>query len=280
MNRIIKKSIRIASIIALLAMVIFELDTNAQKISTSPTRINYKVSPGASGRSTITVSNNSANRQGFQVSFGDFSASITGKSQFGGEREESRSCSDWLTATPAVFELDPGESQQVSVLMDVPADSSALVARWAVAYVRLRAPENDGQGTDVQNLKVQVNQSYQFGVYIFQTPPSVTESRGEITGLDYVDNTFTIKMKNAGETFLRCNSYIELTSLTTGETKRINTRGFTILPALNRNTVFNIPPDFPPGKYSVLAVMDYGNREEVEAAEMEIQIPKREIQKN
>lgn len=264
---------RVFSIVMLL-MTYFIWDTAAQKISTSPTRINYKVSPGGSGRSRITVANNSVGKQGFQVTFGDFSASINGKSQFSAEGTEDRSCSSWLTATPAVFELEPGETQDIQVLIDVPGDSSALIARWAVAYVQLTAPENDGQGSG-EGLKVQVNQSYRFGVYLFQTPPSATDSKGEIKGLNYENDIFTISMKNAGETFLRCNSYIELTSLSTGETKRVTTRGFTMLPALNRNTAFKIPQDMPPGRYSVLAVMDYGNRDEVEAAEMEILIPER-----
>ncbi len=260
--------------LAMLLMSYFAWDASAQKISTSPTRINFKVTPGASGRSTITVANNSTDRQGFQVNFGDFSANASGKSQFSEKGVISRSCADWLTATPGVFELAPGETQDVSILLDAPADSSALLARWAVAYVRLR-PLDFGTKDASDGLNVRVNQSYRFGVYIFQTPPNANDAKGEISGLDFKDNLFTIQMRNAGETFLTCNSYIELTSLSTGETKRINTRGFTMLPALNRNTVFTIPPDIAPGRYSVLAVMDYGNREEVEAAEMEITIPEK-----
>lgn len=269
----LRKTSRIITMMVLLLSVLV-WDTYAQKISTSPTRINFKVEPGASGRSRITVSNNSASKQGFQVNFGDFSASVTGKSQFSDKGVQSRSCADWLTATPAVFELEPGETQDVSLIMDVPSDSAALMARWAVAYVRLREPEVEGKGTG-DGLNVKVNQSYRFGVYIFQTPPSATESRGEISGLNFENSLFTINMKNAGETFLRCNSYIELTNLSTGATERITTRGFTMLPALSRNTVFKIPEETPAGRYSVLAVMDYGNREEVEAAEMEILIPER-----
>lgn len=269
----LRKTSRIITMMVLLLSV-FVWDTYAQKISTSPTRINFKVEPGASGRSRITVSNNSTSKQGFQVNFGDFSASVTGKSQFSDKGVQSRSCADWLTATPAVFELEPGETQDVSLIMDVPSDSAALMARWAVAYVRLREPEVEGKGTG-DGLNVKVNQSYRFGVYIFQTPPSATESRGEISGLNFENSLFTINMKNAGETFLRCNSYIELTNLSTGATERITTRGFTMLPALSRNTVFKIPEETPAGRYSVLAVMDYGNREEVEAAEMEILIPER-----
>ncbi len=258
----------------LLVLLSTGLDAFGQKISTSPTRINFKVAPGASASGRITVTNSSNEMQGFQVNFGDFKATLQGKSEFVGKGEVSRSCADWLSATPSVFQLGPGESQDVRVLMDVPADSSALLARWAVAYVRLAPPEMEGK--DGETLTVRVNQSYRFGVYVFQTPPMVTESKGEILSLDYSDDLFTIEMKNAGETFLRCNSYIELTSLTTGQTERITTKGFTMLPAGVRNTVFSIPPDrIKPGRYSVLAVMDYGNREEVEAAEMEILIPQK-----
>lgn len=258
----------------LLLLALAAWDVQAQKISTSPTRMNFKVQPGASGRSRITVTNNSGTVQGFQVTFGDFNTSISGKSQFSEKGVESRSCADWLSASPAVFDLEPGEVQEVSVIMDAPADSSALLARWAVAYVRLTQPQTNNQGTGA-GLNVSVNQSYRFGVYIFQTPPSATEAKGEITGLNYDDFLFTIQMKNAGETFLTCNSYIELTNLNTGETQRVTTKGFTLLPAVNRNSVFRIPPDLPAGRYSVLAVMDYGNRDEVEAAEMEIMIPER-----
>ncbi len=258
----------------MLLLSLMAWDAQAQKISTSPTRINFKVEPGASGRSRITVTNNSGARQGFQVSFGDFNTSINGKSQFSEKGVESRSCADWLSASPGIFELDPGEAQDISVILDAPADSAALLARWAVAYVRLQPPANQDQGTG-SGLNVTVNQSYRFGVYIFQTPPNATESRGEITGLNFKDFLFTIKMKNAGETFLTCNSYIELTNLSTGSTKRISSRGFTMLPTVNRNSVFKIPPDVPAGRYSVLAVMDYGNRDELEAAEMEIMIPER-----
>lgn len=257
----------------LLIMLSTSLDTFGQKISTSPTRINFKVAPGASARGRITVTNSSNELQGFQVNFGDFKATLQGKSEFVAKGEVSRSCADWLSATPSVFQLGPGESQDVTVLMDVPADSSALKARWAVAYVRLAPPELEGK--DGETLTVRVNQSYRFGVYVFQTPPMVTESKGEILSLDFTENLFTIGMKNAGETFLRCNSYIELTSLSNGQTERISTKGFTMLPAGVRNTIFSIPDRIKPGRYSVLAVMDYGNREEVEAAEMEILIPQK-----
>ena len=94
-------------------------------------------------------------------------------------------------------------------------------------------------------------------------------------GLDYENDVFTVEIKNVGETFLRCNSYVEFTSLSTGQTQRVATKGFTILPTGHRYKSFDVPKDLPPGRYSVLAVLDYGNRDEVEAAEMEIMVPEK-----
>ena len=268
-------SFRMVRVLGLLMLTLctLQLDSYAQKISTSPTRINFKVAPGASGRGKMTVTNNSNARQRFQVTFGDFKANPVGRGEFLDKGEVDRSCAEWLSASPAVFEIDPGEKQDVTVLLDAPADSSAMVARWAVAYVRLAPREIEGK--EGEGLIVRVNQSYRFAVYMFQTPPNALAAKGEILGLDYENDVFTVEIKNVGETFLRCNSYVEFTSLSTGQTQRVATKGFTILPTGHRYKSFDVPKDLPPGRYSVLAVLDYGNRDEVEAAEMEIMVPEK-----
>lgn len=265
--------LRVLSLIVGLA-VLLTFDALAQKISTSPTRLNYKISPGGTQRGIVTVTNNADVRQEFTVDFGDFDATRSGKSKFLDKGVLPRSCANWLSASPTVFVLDPGENQQIEVTMDVPQDSSALIARWAVAYIRL-AETRQGQQQGNDGLIVNLNQSYRFGVYIFQTPPSATYAKGEVTGFDRVDDQIILKLRNIGETFLKCNSYAEFTNLETGETQRLKARQFTVLPASNRDVAFMIPKDFPAGKYSVLGVLDYGNRDQIEAAEMEIEIAER-----
>ncbi|RKQ50119.1 P pilus assembly chaperone PapD [Roseivirga pacifica] len=253
-------------------------NAQAQKISTSPSRLNYKVSPGGTQRGIITVANNSDIRQDFNVDFGDFDASRSGKSKFLEKGVLPRSCANWLSATPSLFTLDPGETQQVEVVMDVPQDSLAYMARWAVAYIRL-AGERQAQQQGNDGLIVNLNQSYRFGVYIFQTPPSATYAKGEVTGFAQEDDMLVFSLKNTGETFLVCNSYLEFTNLQNGEMNRINSKQFTVLPASDRDVTFRVPSDLPAGKYSVLGVLDYGSRDEVEAAEIEITIPERSKQK-
>lgn len=254
--------------------LLFVFEGYGQKISTSPTRLNFKVPPGGSQRGKITVANNSEERQIFQVDFGDFDASREGKSQFLEKGQLPRSCAEWVSADPSYFELQPGEQQEIMLVMDVPQDSTALMARWAVAYIRL-AQERKAKQEGGDGLIVNLNQSYRFGVYIFQTPPSVTYSKGEVIDFTYKENSLVLRLRNIGETFLKCNSYAEVTNLANGETRRLEAKNFTVLPASNRDVVFQLPSDYPPGNYSVLGVLDYGNRDEVAAAEIEITIPER-----
>ena len=255
-------------------LFLVSLEGFGQKISTSPTRLNFKVAPGGSGRGRVTVANNSNEMQAFQVDFGDFDATRAGKSTFLQKGELPRSCADWLSADPSFFELAPGEQQEVMLAMDVPQDSTAFMARWAVAYIRL-ANERQAQQQGGDGLIVNLNQSYRFGVYVFQTPPSVQFSRGEVIDFTHQEDALVLRLRNVGETFLKCNSYAEFTNLSNGETRRLEAKNFTVLPASNRDVRFVIPEDFAPGKYSVLGVLDYGNRDEVAAAEIEITIPER-----
>lgn len=255
-------------------LLLFAVEGYGQKISTSPTRLNFKVQPGGSQRGIVTVANNSNQRQAFQVDFGDFDATRAGKSKFLQKGEIARSCASWISADPSYFELDPGEQQEITMVMDVPQDSSALMARWAVAYIRL-AEEKLGQQQGSDGLIVNLNQSYRFGVYIFQTPPNASYAKGEVVDFTYEDNALVLKLRNIGETFLKCNSYAEITNLSNGETKRLEAKNFTVLPASNRDVRFELPANYAPGRYSVLGVMDYGNRDEVAAAEIEITIPER-----
>ncbi len=260
--------------LTLLVCALGAYDMHAQKISASPTRLNFKVSPGATGRALITVSNNAQEKHAFQVDFGDFDATRAGKSKFLEKGQVERSCANWINATPSFFELESGQTQEIELVMNVPTDSSALQARWAVAYIRI-AEERRGQTTLQDGLNVNLNQSYRFGVYIFQTPPNATFSMGEVIDFNYKEENLIMRLRNIGETFLKCNTYAELTSLTTGDVMRLKAESFTVLPASNRDVSFPIPKEIPPGRYSVLGVLDYGNRDEVAAAEIEIEIPQR-----
>src|SRR4051812_34867141 len=94
---------------------------NAQSIAIAPSRLYYKVALGEYKNQTISITNNSGSKQSFTISFTDFEAPGTaGKSKFMNIGESENSCSKWLSATPSFFEMEPGQTQQVQVLMQIP----------------------------------------------------------------------------------------------------------------------------------------------------------------
>jgi hypothetical protein len=115
-------------------------------------------------------------------------------------------------------------------------------------------------------------------VHIFQTPPTVTAKNAEIETFTEVttekDSTrmMLLRVKNSGEAILDCVSYLEYTNLQSGEEQRQKPIAYTLLPGTARELKFPISSALPDGKYSLLGVVDYGSRENVQAAETEVTI--------
>ena len=81
-----------------------------------------------------------------------------------------------------------------------------------------------------------------------------------------------LHVKSEGNAIGFCHSYIELTNTSTGELIKLPVRHFTILPGFERSIYFSLPAQLTKGKYSVMAVIDYGSKEDIKAAELELQI--------
>lgn len=251
----------------------------AQSVSMSPSRLYYKVDLGAYKTQTVTVTNNSQVRQAFNVSFGDFEpAGYQGKSKFMEPGESEHSCSEWLTATPSFFELDPGQSQKVQVLLQVPSSPDANKVKWAAMRIKLTKERKSSEITDKNAIGMGITETFQFVVHIFQTPPKVVSKSADI--IDFRESTtaqdtsrvYSMRVKNTGEAILDCASYLELSNLGTGEETRLRPLAYTLLPGSEREVRFNLPRNQPKGRYSLMGVVDYGNRDNIQAAEMEITI--------
>lgn len=267
----------------LVLMIILFLSTTAifsQSVAVSPSRLYYKLGLGEYKSQEVTVTNNSKTPQSFQVSFADFeSRGNKGKTTVMNVGESEHSCSNWISATPSFFTLNPGETQKVKVLMQVPNTPDANKVKWAIMIVKLaREKKAPGEGNE-KTVGFGIIQTFQFIIHIFQTPPTVTYKDAAITSFKEVSSDkegkkdLMLEVKNTGEAILDCASYIELTNLTTGETQRLPIKAFSVLPSGERQIIFNLPSNLKSGDYSVLGVVDYGSKEKVEAAEMDISIP-------
>ena len=270
---------KIGLISAMFILVSATMQMMAQSVSVSPSRLYFKELPGGFKSQKIRVTNNGTKSETFQLGFNDFASDGNkGKTQIVKGEDNLRGCSQWLSASPSFFELAPGVTQDVEILMQVPNTPEAKNARWAVAAVKL-AREKTGsgeKGSDVTGM--QILQTFQFLIHIFQTPPTVTYKEANVLSFTRLSTSqdsvqvLSMEVENAGETILDCAPYLDVVNLNTGESKRIRNRAFSVLPEGRRAIRFTLPGDLAKGKYSILGVIDYGSDSDLAGAELTIDI--------
>ena len=254
---------------------------SAQNVSISPSRLYYKTPVGEYKVQEVSITNSSTNNQSFIVSFGDFEPSGSqGKSKFMKPGESENSCSQWLSADPSFFELEAGMTKKIKVLLQVPSAPEANKVKWATMMVKMAKEKTQNLEQDKDAIGMGINETFQFVIHIFQSPPSVTLKNAQIESFSEIttdgDSTRIVQMRvnNSGEAILDCVSYLEYTNLGNGSEERQKPIAYTLLPGASREIKFALSNTLLEGKYSVLGVVDYGSRENVQAAETEIEIKK------
>ena len=263
----------------LIIVIALTSQMSAQSVSVSPSRLYFKEAPGGYRGQKIYVTNNGSKPETFQVLFHDFASDGNqGKTTVIKEGEYIHGCSQWLTASPAFFEIAPGQTQEVTMLLQVPNVPEANNSRWAVASVKL-SKENTGasdKGSDVTGM--QILQTFQFLIHIFQTPPAITFKEANISSFKEITTsadsvrTLSMEIENTGDAILDCAPYLDVVNLNTGLSQRIKKKGFTILPEGKRELKLTLPKELPAGKYNILGIVDYGSDSNLAGAELNIEI--------
>lgn len=264
----------------LVALVLVQqMQTSAQSVSLSPSRVYFKAAPGETKKQVVHVSNNSKEKQSFTITFGDFSATGTdGKTQLMKAGESEHACSPYMSASPSFFELTPGKSQDIEVIIDLPNTPEANKVKWGTMMLKLTKEKTDANKGERDGVGIGILETFQFVVHVFQTPPSVTLKQAEIETFKEIAvagdsvRTLALVAKNTGDAILDCATYLEFSNLQTGYEQRTKPSAFTMLPGGGRQMKFTVPADLPKGKYTVTAVVDIGSKDAVQAAEMDIEV--------
>lgn len=239
------------------------------------------MSPGGYKTQTIRVTNNGKKAQTFQVGFGSFSSpGIKGKTTIDSTMNE-HSCAEWLSASPSFFELEPGATQEVEVLLQVPNTQDANNVRWALTMVKL-ARENAGNQDKGENVvAMEIIHTFQFLIHVFQTPPSISFKQATINSFKVdtssIDSVSTVKLlmqvQNTGDAIIDCSGYVDLFNAKTGEEIRVRApKGFTVLPGGIREVIYILPADLTKGTYNVLGIVDYGSDTDIAGFEIQVVI--------
>lgn len=260
-------------------VLLLSIGLKAQNISVAPSRFYYKVNPGSLKSQNLKVTNNSKSKESFAITFGDFSApGSAGKSVLMKAGESPNSLVKYISASPSFFELEPGKSQDVQVTLEMPNLPESNKVKWGTLMLKLDRNRANANNLGSNDVGMGILETFQFVVHIFQTPPNVTFKQAEIVSLKQVqgdkagDKAISLLTKNTGDAILDCAAYIEYVNLGTGKKERLKPSAFTVLPGGSREMTFTLPSSLEKGKYQLTGVVDFGSKDEVQAAELELEI--------
>jgi hypothetical protein len=279
----IKKNILAAIVLFLQCTFISAQDSdNSYKdtdlgISVSPSNLRFNAKPGAIQTKTIKISNETNKKISFQVSFQDYGMDAKGNQDVSVSSEYRNALSKYIVVSPTFIELKPKEIKVVTVTVDIPPGDQYAIALWTTLILDqvVDRPKLEVNNPSNNTMAMGINTSIGFGVNIYQNPPNVVVNSVEIVSMRYQKatekkgNLLIMKAKNTGDGIGYCLYYLELTNLLTGKQTKLKVKQFSLFPGYQKEFDFELPKELEKGKYSALAVLDFGNKEELRTAELE-----------
>ena len=249
----------------------------SQSTSVAPTRVFFSNELGESRVKTVSVMNKTQTPQSYQVTFLDFEVTNKkGKPTLLEAKKDAHSISPWISASPSFFTLQPGATEEIKVTLDLPNTPEAYKVKWGAMSIKLAKEQSNPLDQQNKQLGMAIVNTFQIIVYMFQSPPSITEKSAEIYDFRYMQDTNSkqvfLAAENTSPSILDCHTYLEFTNLKTGWSHTSDKKRFTLLPDGAKEILFELPSTIPQGQYSIMGVVDYGSSSEIKAAELEINI--------
>jgi hypothetical protein len=246
----------------------------AQDFEVSPVLMRFDANPGEIQSRTINIVNHSVNREKFVFNLADYTIDQYGQKQSVPAGSTPRSCAAWITINPSFIELNPNESAQIEVLMQVPRDG--FQSKWGIINVQ-PAKEQTGISAD-KEMATGVILVPRIAVLVQQSPQSNENYEGIIQGMTEVtkpgdDNRiFEATIINSGDKVLEADVKLAVANIMTAEEKTYNPVKVTVYPDSERIVHLILPEVLLPGQYAIAAFLDYGHRRPIEVTQMMLEV--------
>ncbi|MBU1146924.1 MAG: hypothetical protein KKD11_01070 [Candidatus Omnitrophica bacterium] len=255
-----RKRIFIVTFIFMAGLLAFTRIASAAFVA-SPMEFHIDVASGEENTYTFYVRNRGDETIALKVYTGDFWIQVDGKELFLDPGEVERTCATWLEVAPEELELAPDESRAIRFKIKVPAEKKGTY--WGMVFVEQiskptikTAKKGDHQFNILSFQRV--------GVRIFENAPGAEKSEGKINAVnvrwDKENEFFKIGLvfENEGEILLKCKGTIEVKDMTGETVATAELQEFNSYPLAARTREIFIKETLPPGQYTALAVVDYG----------------------
>ena len=243
----------------------------SQDFEVGPVKLNYECEPGQIETKIMTVRNHANEKQQFTLIIADMKLDTTKKPNSAGTTT-NRSCKDWITVNPSFFDINPNETKEIKVVMQVPPGETNT--RGAMIYVSA-TEEQTAFGADKQ-MKSAIKVKPRIGVKVVQSPKSNTNYKGTVTNLKEITQakdtvrTFQAQISNAGDKVFEGKLFLVLSNLETAKEIKQKPQKVSLFPGMSKTMTLYLPKLIPTGKYSLAAILDYGHNSPLEAAQMNI----------
>ncbi len=264
------RSLRVAAMVAV-----------ALAVTASPARAQLEVEnlevflrPDAAGRvGTVTMRNVGSDAITLSSEFMDWERDLAGTNQYLPLGTTRGSCRNTLSVFPAALRIEPGQTQQVRVVL---ADDAPATVCWSLLTLS-QAPQMVSDSGAVQ-LQVVVKT----GIKIYVEPAGARRDVSIDSAYVLADTTLQIDQRtvrgpvavvyvgSTGELQARPGGVLELRRLDNSVAGTTAIEAFPVLPGATRRLVIPMPR-VAPGRYVGLVLLDAGGPERV-AAQLDVEI--------
>ena len=243
-------------------------------IAVTPGRVYYRLMPGTENTQRIKVTNPTSGELEVGVSFNDWNYHENGGNNIQEAGSLENSCSNWIQVLPdTYFILAPGETRDVEVVMQVPAEvDTALPVRTSMIFF---TQLNPGQGVDQVGAGIQV--TVRMGVKIYHSFEQQSVNEMDIvdfkrTTTDDNKTQVGLYVENTGKIWTNGLVDWEVFNNNTGKKTKLSRKEFYTLPQDVRLVSHTLPDDLEKGDYTITAIVTDAERDDVNIAEMDFTV--------
>lgn len=264
------KKVLFSSVLVLMSFIVL-----GQDFEVSPAKIFFTLEPGESGTKQLTITNHSATPETFSISMGDFVRDSLGRKKYSPANSSDKSATSMMTLNPSTLTINPNETRTIKVSMDVP--SNEYGSKWAILFVK--GIQEKGAAAGEKKLSSGLMVKTQIAIHVYQSPPSNNKYKAIIRNLhegpkDVATGARVLfaTIENVGDKFLDCKINLRISNMDDASEIKLKPVKIPVLPGGIRRVELKLPTNLSPGTYSVAAIMDYGNRSNLEGVMTEVTI--------
>ncbi len=246
----------------------------AQDFEVAPVLVNFDANPGETQSKILTIRNHNPERQTFTLNLSDYEPDLAGnKLRLEGGGSE-RTLSNWININPAFVVLNPNESAEVELILNVPRDGFST--RWGMLHVQV-TKEQTPSAADKQ-LATGVVLVPRIVVLVQQSPRANQNFLAEVKDLKEITKpgekfrSFEAVISNTGDKVIDAKIFLALANLETAEEEQFKATKVTVYPGFERKVNLSLPKDLKTGSYALAFLMDYGKNSAIEGAQLLLEV--------